>query len=185
MLISAGERIAADGRIVAGRSSLDEAAMTGDSAPADKEVGDTGVRRPSRRRQPACRSDSDASGSVCRANWKARRGSQGDDRSHCTIYRSVQRLLHASGSRLCHLLALVPPLVLSEPWTEWILSARSWFFDRLPLRAGTVDPGCHRHGNRDRRRHGILIKSGAALEQLAKIGIVAFDKTGTLRSAAQ
>lgn len=78
------------------------------------------------------------------------------------------------------LLALVTPLAFGEQWIEWTYRALMVLLIACPCALVLSTPAAIATGIATAARYGILIKTGAALEQLAKIDIVAFDKTGTL-----
>ena len=74
-----------------------------------------------------------------------------------------------------------PPLLLGCGLVHLDLSRPGVAADRLPLRAGDLDPRGHRLGALAAgARHGLLVKGGAALEAIGGVRTVAFDKTGTL-----
>ena len=181
MLVSAGERIAADGRIVTGRSSLNEAAITGESAPVDKEVGDTvfagAINGDGSLRVQVT---SDASGSVVARIGKLVEEAQETTAPTARFIDRFSAYYTPAALAIAALVALGPPLVLGEPWAQWIYRALMVLLIACPCALVLSTPAAIATGIATAARHGILIKSGAALEQLAKIGIVAFDKTGTL-----
>ncbi|VDZ85951.1 Lead, cadmium, zinc and mercury-transporting ATPase [Kluyvera intermedia] len=78
------------------------------------------------------------------------------------------------------LVALVPPLLLSASWEEWIYKGLTLLLIGCPCALVISTPAAITSGLATAARYGALIKGGAALEQLGRVTQMAFDKTGTL-----
>ena len=78
------------------------------------------------------------------------------------------------------LLALVPPLVFRQPFAEWIHRALTFLVISCPCALVISVPLSFFGGMGAASKHGIVVKGGVVLEQLARLDQVVFDKTGTL-----
>ena len=181
MLVSAGDRIAADGRIVSGQSSLNEAAITGESQPVEKTVGET-IFAGAINGDGSLRVEvtSEASQSVVARIGKLVEEAQETTAPTARFIDRFSAYYTPGALALAILVALVPPLFFDGPWSEWIYRGLMVLLVACPCALVLSTPAAIATGIATAARQGILIKTGAALEQLAKIGIVAFDKTGTL-----
>ena len=181
MLVSAGDRVAADGKIVGGQSSLNEAAITGESQPVEKTVGDM-VFAGAINGDGSLRVEvtSEASESVVARIGRLVEEAQETTAPTARFIDRFSAYYTPAALAIAILVAVVPPLFFDEPWSEWIYRALMVLLVACPCALVLSTPAAIATGIATAARQGILIKTGAALEQLAKIGIVAFDKTGTL-----
>jgi len=176
-----GDRIAADGRIVAGSSSIDEAPITGESAPKSKGVGDAVF---------AGSVNSDGVLSVVVERTAA-------DNTIARIIQLVEEAQEAKAPTerfidrfsawytpavvvVALLVAIVPPLVLGAVWSDWIYRALALLLIACPCALVISTPAAIAAGLSAGARRGLLLKGGAVLESAGKLQVVAFDKTGTL-----
>lgn len=167
-----GESIPADGVIVSGQTSVDQAVMTGESMPVDKTVG-----------------DEVSSGTVNRfGTFEMRAEKVGSDSS---IQRMI-RLVQSAGAGKAKIVGL------ADRWATWIVvtaltaAALTWIFTGEIIRAVTIlvvfcpcalvlaTPTAIMAATGNATKHGFLVKEGDALERLSKVSVIAFDKTGTL-----
>ena len=179
MIVRPGERIATDGILVAGRSSLDVSAITGESIPIEGNPGDT-----------VHAGTINGSGAI---EVEATAGVA--DNSLARIVQIVEAAQEQKGrgQRLADRIArpLVPGIIvvalavavggslLDDP-RVWIERALVVLVAAAPCAFALSVPVSVVAAIGSASRSGILIKSGAALEALAAVRTVAFDKTGTL-----
>ena len=78
------------------------------------------------------------------------------------------------------LLALVPPLLFSADWSTWLIRATVFIVAAAPCALVISIPITLVASLGTGARQGVLIKGGMYLEELAKIEVVALDKTGTI-----
>ncbi len=179
-LVKPGCLVPADGTILEGRSSLDEAAITGESVPVEKHEGDKVV-----------------SATLNKAGFlKCRADRVGEDTTLSQIIRLVEE---AGGSkapiaRLADQVAGVfVPVVMGISLITllgWLLAGESAEFAisaaiavlviSCPCALGLATPVAIMVGTGVGAGHGILIKSGEALQQAKEIDTVVLDKTGTI-----
>ena len=170
--VLAGEKIPADGRIVAGRTAVDEAVLTGESMPVDKNPGDE-VK----------------SGTLNQfGTFEMIAEKVGEDMVLTRLIRLVQEA-DAGKAKIVR---------LADRWATWIVvfalaaSLLAQYITGDVLRAVTVlvvfcpcalvlaTPTAVMAAIGNAARRGFLVKEGDALERLSSVTAVAFDKTGTL-----
>ncbi len=167
-----GESIPVDGRIVSGSSSIDEAVMTGESLPVDKQVGDEVM-----------------AGTINRfGSLDVEATRAGEDGS---IQRMVRLVKSADAGK-------APIVRLADRWATWVVvgalaaAVGIYLVTGEILRSVTVlvvfcpcslvlaTPTAIMAAIGNATKHGIVVKEGDALERLASVDKIAFDKTGTL-----
>ncbi|MBS3928299.1 MAG: heavy metal translocating P-type ATPase [Sphingomonadales bacterium] len=181
LLVSAGDRLAADGRIVAGSSELDEAAITGESLPVSKTEG-SDVFAGSINGDGSLRVEvtKDSANSVVARIGDLVAEAQATTAPTARFIDSFSSWYTPAAIVIAALIAIVPPLAFGGVWSVWIYRALTVLLIACPCALVLSTPAAIATGIATAARYGILIKSGAALEMLGRIGIAAFDKTGTL-----
>ena len=167
-----GETVPVDGVIISGKTSVNEAVMTGESLPVDKEEGDLV-----------------SSGTVNQFGaFDMRAQKVGEDSS---IQRMI-RLVQSADAKKAKIVGL------ADRWATWIVilaltaAALTWLISGEIIRAVTIlvvfcpcslvlaTPTAVMAGIGNASKHGFLIREGDALERLAGVSKITFDKTGTL-----
>jgi Cu2+-exporting ATPase len=179
VLVAAGERIPADGKVAAGKSSIDRSLVDGETLPlavdAGSEVlaGMLNIAAPLRISVNAV-GEQTVLAEVVRLMEAAERG-----RARLTALSDRVARRYAPA---VHVLALATFLgwVLAGPWQIALLNAVSVLIITCPCALGLAVPVVQVVGTNRLFRRGILLKSATALERLAEIDTVVFDKTGTL-----
>ena len=181
-LVKPGSLIPVDGTVLEGSSSVDEAAVTGESVPVEKQPGDTVV-----------------SATVNKAGFlKCRADRVGEDTTLSQIIRLVEE---ASASKApiaqladkvagvfvpavmgIALVTLIVWLAVGAGAEFAISSAIAVLVISCPCALGLATPVAIMVGTGVGASHGILIKSGEALQQARDIDTVVLDKTGTITS---
>jgi len=181
LLVSAGDRLAADGRIVSGESELNEAAITGESRPVAKGEGSE-VFAGSINGDGSLRIEvtKDSANSVVARIGDLVAEAQATTAPTARFIDSFSNWYTPAAIVLAALIAIVPPLGFGGEWPVWIYRALTVLLIACPCALVLSTPAAIATGIATAARYGILIKSGAALEMLARIRIAAFDKTGTL-----
>ncbi len=179
--VAPGERIALDGELTQGQSSVNQAPITGESMPVSKAVGDkvfagtineTGSFE---YRVTAAQTDSTLS-RIIRAVEDAQGSRAPTQRfvdSFAKVYTPIVFLL-ALG------IAIVPPLALGLPWMPWIYKALVLLVIACPCALVVSTPVTVVSGLAAAAKAGILIKGGVYLEEGSKLKSLALDKTGTI-----
>jgi Zn2+/Cd2+-exporting ATPase len=181
ILVRPGERVAADGRVASGRSEVDQAAITGESAPVVKEGGS----------EVFAGTINGGGALVVEVTRRA------DDTVLARIIRLVEEARERRApaqhfiDRFAHpytlavvaatgLVAAVPVLLLGVPWNDAFYRAITLLVVASPCALVISTPSAILSGIANGARHGVLFKGGAYLDLAGTIDTVAFDKTGTL-----
>ncbi|MBT2688476.1 cadmium-translocating P-type ATPase [Bacillus sp. ISL-47] len=181
ILVKPGERVPSDGTIVKGYSSLDEAAITGESLPVSKTADD-----------PVFAGTVNLNGSITVEITKP---------NNETLFQKIIELVQSAQSEkspsqlfiekfegtyvkivlaVVVLMMFVPHFLLGWSWTETfyramillvVASPCALVASIMPATLSAISNGA---------RHGILFKGGVHLENLSHLRAIAFDKTGTL-----
>ena len=181
MFVAPGDRLAADGTIVDGRSDLNEAAITGESSAVDKGIGAPvfagSINGDGQLKVTVTK---DASNSVVARIGDLVAQAQASTAPTARFIDRFSAYYTPAAILIAALIAVVPPMLMGGEWSTWIYRALTVLLIACPCALVLSTPAAIATGIATAARHGILIKSGAALEMLAKIKIAAFDKTGTL-----
>ncbi|MFM0480915.1 heavy metal translocating P-type ATPase [Paraburkholderia strydomiana] len=179
--VKPGERIALDGEIVAGRSSVDQAPITGESLPADKTVGDAVFAGTVNQTGSFdYRVTAAASSTTLARIIHAVEAAQGAKAPTQRFVDQFARVYTPCVFAVALLVALVPPLFFDGLWQAWIYKALVMLVIACPCALVISTPVTIVSGLAAAARKGILIKGGTFLEQGRKLTRMAFDKTGTI-----
>ncbi|WP_231586437.1 heavy metal translocating P-type ATPase [Cupriavidus basilensis] len=176
-----GERVALDGRVLRGQSTLDQAPITGESVPVNKGVGDALFAGTiNQAGELEYEVTAAASGSTLARIIHAVEAAQG---SRAPTQRFVDRFARVYTPLVflgAVLVAVVPPLALDGDWSAWIYKALVLLVIACPCALVISTPVTIVSGLAAAARRGILIKGGIYLEQGKDLAWLALDKTGTI-----
>jgi Cd2+/Zn2+-exporting ATPase len=180
VVVKPGGRVALDGEIVEGRTTVDESAVTGESAPAEKAQGDR-VFSGTLNGQGAVliRVTKRAEDSTLQRIVRMVEDAQAKKAPAEQFVDRFSRLYTPIVVAIAVALAVVPPL-LGATFGEWFYRALAMLIIACPCALVISTPVTVVSGIGAASRRGILIKSGAALEAAGRLKALAFDKTGTL-----
>ena len=188
VLVKPGERIPADGRILSGSSTVNQAAITGESAPIAKQPGDT-VFASSINGAGALQLSVTHLAKDSTISRLIRLVEEAQER-RAPAQRFVDRFARVYTPAvvvLAALVAILPPLVWQQPFIDPVNPLNGWLYRALallvvacPCALVISTPVTLVSALSNAARHGVLIKGGAYLEALSQIKLIAFDKTGTL-----
>ena len=180
ILVRPGERVPLDGVVIEGRSSVDTAALTGESLPVDVREGERvisgsiNLSSPLRLRTESAYAESTVARILELVENSAEKKSKAEN--YITRFARWYTPAVVIGALL---LALVPPLFVGN-WGDWIERALIFLVVSCPCALVVSVPLSFFGGIGGASRQGILIKGANYLEALAAVDTVCFDKTGTL-----
>lgn len=183
VVVAEGERCAVDGTVTAGGGTFDESAVTGESLPADKLVGDSVIS-----------GSVNMSGRVCVCAERV-----GED---TTVNRIIRLMEHAASAKapIARIADKVSSVFVPAVMTLAVITALVWLvlgdsgkaFSHAvsvlviscPCALGLATPSAITVALGNAAEKGILFKDAAALEHIGKTTLLALDKTGTLTKGA-
>src|SRR5881397_327677 len=176
-----GQRIPVDGVVVTGASSVNQAVITGESVPLDKEVGTDvfagsingeGFLEVKATKPPT----ETVISKVVRLVQQAQ-SERSATESFVERFAKYYTPLVVAGAIA---VALVPPIVLGASFITWFYRALILLVVSCPCALTISTPVSMASALTSASRNGVLVKGGRYLESLAKVKIFVFDKTGTL-----
>jgi Cd2+/Zn2+-exporting ATPase len=176
-----GERIALDGVVTNGRSTVNQAPITGESLPVDKAEGDkvfAGTINETGSFQ--YRVTAEASHSTLARIMHAVESAQGSRAPTQRFVDQFARIYTPAVFAVALLVAVVPPLVMGLPWLDSVYKALVMLVIACPCALVISTPVTIVSGLAAAARNGILIKGGVFLEEGRKLAVLALDKTGTI-----
>ena len=181
IIVKSGQRVPLDGLVIKGKSAINQAPITGESMPLEKDRGDI-----------VYAGTINGEGSLEIQTTKT----AGDT----TLARIIRMVEEAQGQKapaqrfvdvfakyytpavmvLALLIGLIPPLAFGAPWMDWIYRALVLLVIACPCALVISTPVSIVAGLTAMARRGVLIKGGAYLEALGSLRALAVDKTGTI-----
>ena len=176
-----GDRIALDGTIEAGQSHINQAAITGESSPVEKRIGDI-VYAGSINQSGAIqiRVSAAANATMLARIAQSVQDAQSQRAPMQSFVDKFAAIYTPSVFMFALLMALVPPLVLNHSWHDSLYRALVLLVIACPCALVISTPVTVVSGLALAARRGIIVKGGLFLEHGRQLKTVAFDKTGTL-----
>lgn len=181
IVVKPGEKMPVDGEVIEGTTSVDESMLTGESIPVEKNIGN-----------PIIGASINKNGTI-----KYRATKVGKDTALSQIIKLVE---DAQGSKapIAKMADIISGYFVPAVMILAVVSALAWYFIggesvvfsltifisvlviACPCALGLATPTAIMVGTGKGAEHGVLIKSGAALESAHKVQTIVFDKTGTI-----
>lgn len=180
VLIRPGERVAADAEVIEGRSSLDQAAITGESVPVVKEVGDhlfAGTINGSGAIQ--ARVTSFAADSTLSRIVRLVEEAQAQ-KSRAERFTDAFEGPYAIGILAVSALVAIIPMFFGVDPSSAFYRAMTLLVVASPCALVISTPAATLSALANSARNGVLVKGGSSMDALGAIDTIAFDKTGTL-----
>ena len=181
IIIKPGERVPLDAVVTKGETAVDTSALTGESLPCDKHVGDnviSGSINLNGLIEAKVRT-AYAESTVSRVLDLVENSAAKKARAEAFITRFAKYYTPCVVIAAV-LLAVLPPLILKQSFSEWITRALTFLVVSCPCALVISVPLSFFGGIGGPSKLGILIKGANDLEALSKVDTVVFDKTGTL-----
>lgn len=180
-IVKPGQSVPTDGTVLVGMSNVNQAPVTGESVPVEKAPEDVvfagSINGEGALEVRATKTFGD--NTIARIIHMVEEAQEKKGQS--------QRFIERFGSRYSPvvllagiLLAVVPPLFLGGTWETWLTRAVVFIVAAAPCALVISIPITLVAALGTGARQGVLIKGGLYVEQLAKITVIALDKTGTL-----
>lgn len=181
MIIRPGEKIAMDGEIIKGESAINQAAINGESIPAEKSPGDAvfagtlntyGALEVKVTKLVHDTTIAKVIHMVEEAHGR-RAPSQAFVERFAAVYTPVVMAMAVG-------IILIPPLLLGYEWAPWIYRGLALLLVSCPCALVVSTPVALVSAISNAAKNGVLIKGGIYLEETGALNAIAFDKTGTL-----
>lgn len=180
MLVAAGERLAADGRVLAGNSSLDISFLTGESAPVRVRAGDAVQAGALNVAAPLTVEVTAAGADTVIADIARLMEEAGQGKSRYVRLADRAARWYAPCVHLLAGLSFAGWMIAGAGVHQSLLIAVAVLLITCPCALGLAVPAAQIVACGALMRQGVLVKDGSALERLAETTEAVFDKTGTL-----
>jgi len=181
IVVRPGGKIALDGEIVRGVSSVNQAAITGESIPVTKQAGDEVYAGTINNEgfleiKVTKRSDETMLSKIVKLIEEAQKRKSTTEQfiDRFSEYYTPAVIFLAVG------IATIPTIIFGLPFNDWFYKALVLLVVSCPCALAISTPVAMVSGITSAARNGVLVKGSNYVEEISKIKVFAFDKTGTL-----
>ncbi|NOZ70266.1 MAG: cadmium-translocating P-type ATPase [Deferribacteres bacterium] len=181
IVIRPGEKIPLDGKVLVGRSSVDESPITGESVPVDKAEGDAVYAGTMNEEgylevQVTKKTGETVLSRIVKLVEEAEKKKSSTEK----FIDRFARYYTPAVIGLAFAVFIVPTFILGYQWDVWFYRALVLLVISCPCALAISTPVAMVSALSGSARQGVLIKGASYLEELNRVRAVAFDKTGTL-----
>jgi len=180
IIVRPGEKVALDGSVVSGHSSMNEAPITGESLPVGKGIGDPVYAGTMNEEgyleiEVSKTTENTLLSRIVKIVKEAEQKKSGTEKY---IDRFARYYTPSVIGLACA--AFIIPVISGHPWDVWLYRSLVLLVVSCPCALAISTPVAMVSAITAAAKHGVLIKGASFIEELSRVRTVAFDKTGTL-----